>query len=93
MLKKLVDRLLAWANPFKVPEGTLPKIDTLKELENFREVEAQTENLAKMLKCQPDEILTKINKILTYIEQLDLERRTLEARAAAEEKKPDEPAN
>lgn len=78
MLRKLVDRVLAWANPFKVPKGELPKIDTLKELQNFREVEAQTENLAKMLKCQPDEILTKINKILTHIEQLDMEKRTLE---------------
>jgi len=81
MLKKLVNKLAAWLNPIKLPEPQPLSIDTRKELENFRYVEEQTETIAKMLKCQPDEILTKINKIVAHIEAMKIEKQELEAKA------------
>jgi len=55
-----------------------PKIDTLKELQHFRDVEDQTEKVCKILKCQPDEINAKISKVLNHISELETELKVLQ---------------
>jgi hypothetical protein len=47
------------------------------ELIRARQVEDQLEVITKLLKCKPDEIDTKINKILKHIEELEAEKKSL----------------
>jgi len=59
--------------------GGEPRIDTLKELQRARRVEDQLEQVTKLLKCTPDEMLTRLNKIQAHILELEEEKKRLES--------------
>jgi hypothetical protein len=74
-MKKLVAKLFNWFKPVPIQEE---HIDTLVELKRFRDVEDRTEQVCKLLKCNPDEMQARLNKILKHIEELEAEKAKLE---------------
>lgn len=70
-MRKIFERLLA---KFKRE----PKIDAVAWLKRARAAEDKMEGLCKILKCKPDEVLIKINKIQTNIADLEAQIKKFE---------------
>jgi hypothetical protein len=68
-LKALFNRLLEFISPIKLAKEE--RIDTMGELARFRKLEDQTEQITKLLKCTPSEMLTRVNKIQAHIDEME----------------------